>query len=82
MNEAARRDGVATHYYQSAGYNLTLFGVLMVVDVIALALRMLARRKQKQSLKADDWLTVPALILTFSSSAAMLSCEYFELQRT
>ncbi|KAF4624982.1 hypothetical protein G7Y89_g13188 [Cudoniella acicularis] len=49
------------HYYQLASYNLAAAIALPILDVIAVILRIYARKKQNLPLKLDDWLTIPAL---------------------
>lgn len=40
---------------------------LPLVDTLAVLLRFHVRRKQRQPLLADDWLTLPALVFRSSS---------------
>ena len=35
---------------------------LSVLDIVTVAARFIARKTQRQSLKADDWLMVPAVV--------------------
>jgi hypothetical protein len=49
-------------YYQKASWNLAAAIILPIIDVIAVALRLLARRKQRLKLQLDDWLAIPALV--------------------
>ncbi|KAJ3552566.1 hypothetical protein NPX13_g11082 [Xylaria arbuscula] len=50
-------------YYETAGHSIAAGIVLSVVDTFVVALKFWTRRIQKQPLKADDWLLVPAVIL-------------------
>ena len=36
--------------------------VLPVLDIIFVFLRFYTRRRQRQQLQADDWVTIPALV--------------------
>ena len=52
----------------------TIIGVitfLLVLDVVAVALRLYARRGLKQKLRADDWLMVPIIIGIFGCAACL-----------
>lgn len=52
----------------------TVVGVtaaLLVLDIVAVALRFIARRTRSQSLKADDWLSFVALLLTCGISVTL-----------
>lgn len=49
-------------YYQKASWNLAAAIILPIVDIIAVALRLFARRKQKLNFELDDWLSIPALV--------------------
>ncbi|KAF2692091.1 hypothetical protein K458DRAFT_381916 [Lentithecium fluviatile CBS 122367] len=63
---------VDTRYYQLADYNLGLAITFIFIDVIAVGLRVWARKKQKLDLEMDHWLLFPALILTIGSAATMI----------
>ncbi|KAI2614257.1 uncharacterized protein GGS25DRAFT_470957 [Hypoxylon fragiforme] len=54
----------ALKYYQRPGHVIAAGVVLSVIDIISVALRFWTRRKQHQSLKADDWLLIPATLIT------------------
>jgi hypothetical protein len=41
--------------------------ILLLLDVGAVTMRFLARRKLKQRFLADDWLTVPSLVGEFQT---------------
>ncbi|KAF2734161.1 hypothetical protein EJ04DRAFT_437644 [Polyplosphaeria fusca] len=62
-----------SYYYQRAGHALAVSIAFPIVDIIAVALRIVARKKQKLALQADDWLCLPALFLTIGSAAAMIT---------
>ena len=66
---------VETRYYQLADYNLSLAIAFIVIDTLAVGLRVWARKKQKLPLKLDDYLIFAALILTFGAAGAMIQCE-------
>ncbi|KAJ2985496.1 hypothetical protein NUW58_g5497 [Xylaria curta] len=51
-------------YYETAGHNIAAGVVLSAIDIVAVALKFWTRRVQKQPLKADDWLLVPATLFT------------------
>ncbi|KAF2475362.1 uncharacterized protein BDR25DRAFT_310754 [Lindgomyces ingoldianus] len=46
--------------------------VLLVLDIIAVILRFAARRRLKQKLQLDDWLTATSLLLVFGCASIML----------
>lgn len=50
------------YYYETPSHNIAAGIILPVVDIIAVGLRFWVRTKQKQALKADDWLLVPATV--------------------
>ena len=54
------------YYYQSQASILSVAIALPLLDTIAVLLRFCVRRRQRQSLLADDWLTVPALVVQLS----------------
>ena len=54
------------YYSQSQASLLSVAIALPLLDTLAVLLRFCVRRKQHQSLLADDWLTLPALVLQFS----------------
>lgn len=43
-------------YYQTPGHFLAAAVTFLVLDIAAITLRFVARRRLKQALKADDWL--------------------------
>ncbi|KAI1101069.1 hypothetical protein F4804DRAFT_23669 [Jackrogersella minutella] len=51
-------------YYFKSGHVVAAGVVLSVVDIIAVILRFRIRRAQRQPLLADDWLMIPALLIT------------------
>ncbi|KAK5991300.1 hypothetical protein PT974_09580 [Cladobotryum mycophilum] len=51
-------------YYQRPGYVASCGIVLSVLAIAAVLTRFWSRFKYKQGLKTDDWLIIPALILT------------------
>ena len=52
-------------YYQKPGHVIAVAVVLPVLDLSAVILRFYARRRQRLTLQADDWLTVPATVGLF-----------------
>ncbi|KAI1408869.1 hypothetical protein F5Y13DRAFT_171472 [Hypoxylon sp. FL1857] len=51
-------------YYNTPGHVVAAGVVLSVVDIASVILRFYTRKRQQQPLKADDWLLVPASLLT------------------
>lgn len=66
-----------TRYYQLAEYNLGVAIAFIVADVLAVALRVWARKRQNVKLQSDDWLIFIALILVIGSASAMITCRDF-----
>ena len=60
-------------YYQTPGHIIAMATVLPVLDILAVALRFYTRRKQRLPLKADDWLLIPAVLLTVAAGAALVA---------
>ncbi|KAI1135650.1 hypothetical protein F5Y05DRAFT_167348 [Hypoxylon sp. FL0543] len=56
--------GDDTGYYMRPGHVIAAAVVLSVVDIVAVALRFWARKIQRQPPKTDDWLMVPATLVT------------------
>ncbi|KAI1643734.1 uncharacterized protein F4817DRAFT_348821 [Daldinia loculata] len=52
------------HYYQTPGHVIAAGMVLSLVDILAVMLRFMMRKKERQPLKPDDWLLLPATLLT------------------
>ncbi|KAI0532350.1 hypothetical protein GGR58DRAFT_490582 [Xylaria digitata] len=59
-------------YFQTPGHVIAAGIGLSVLDIISVLLRFAARKKQKQPLKADDWLLVPATLFTLGIGVAMV----------
>ncbi|KAI9899651.1 hypothetical protein N3K66_006112 [Trichothecium roseum] len=55
---------VVRHYYQTPGHVIAAGIALSLLDIAVVSMRFASRIKSKQSLKADDWLLLPATILT------------------
>ncbi|CAI6336764.1 unnamed protein product [Periconia digitata] len=58
-------------YYLGVPSPATIIGTLtslLILDILAVALRFVVRKSRKQRLQADDWLTIPALIVTIGMS--------------
>lgn len=49
-------------YLQRPGHNYAASIVLPVMDLVVVFMRLRARIRQKQGLKVDDWLMIPALV--------------------
>ena len=49
-------------YFQTLAHVIAAGVGLSVLDIVSVSLRFLARRKQKQPLKVEDWLLVPATV--------------------
>ncbi|KAI5919787.1 hypothetical protein F4810DRAFT_714138 [Camillea tinctor] len=45
---------------------------LFIMDITFVALRFIARKKQHQPLKVDDWITIPATLFTLGISISMV----------
>ncbi|KAI1142950.1 hypothetical protein F5Y05DRAFT_137255 [Hypoxylon sp. FL0543] len=54
----------ALKYYNTPGHVVAAGVVLSLVDITSVILRFYTRKRQQQPLKADDWLLVPASLLT------------------
>ncbi|KAI1370422.1 hypothetical protein F4677DRAFT_438484 [Hypoxylon crocopeplum] len=52
------------YYYMTPGHVVAAAVVFSVVDIIAVALRFWARKIQRQPPKMDDWLMIPATLVT------------------
>ncbi|KAH7324817.1 plasma membrane protein Pth11-like protein [Stachybotrys elegans] len=59
-------------YYQTPGHALAASIVLSVLDIAAVAARLYTRQKQKQKIKADDWLMLPALLFTVGIGVTLI----------
>ncbi|KAH8597902.1 hypothetical protein B0O99DRAFT_684608 [Bisporella sp. PMI_857] len=64
---------LGARYYQNAGYNLAISIIFPMLNTLVVSARFYARKRQKMSLQADDWLTIPALILLMGSCASMIA---------
>ncbi|KAK3694280.1 plasma membrane protein Pth11-like protein [Podospora appendiculata] len=51
-------------YYETPGHVIAAATAIPAIDILAVILRVWARRRQKQAFKADDWLMVPATVVT------------------
>lgn len=57
---------VATQaYFQTPGHVVAAGVVLGLVDIVGMILRFMARKRQKQLIKADDWFMVAATVSTY-----------------
>ncbi|KAI1134910.1 plasma membrane protein Pth11-like protein [Hypoxylon sp. FL0543] len=59
-------------YYQMPGHIIAASVALSLIDIIALILRIWTRKKQRQALKADDWLILPATLLTMGIGISLI----------
>ncbi|KAJ2991335.1 hypothetical protein NUW58_g2548 [Xylaria curta] len=59
-------------YYETARHNIAAAVVLPLANIIAVGLRFWVRTKQKQPLKVDDWLLIPATFMTIGIGILML----------
>ena len=53
---------VVRHYYQTPGHVIAAGIALSLLDIAVVSMRFASRIKTKQSLKADDWLLLPATV--------------------
>ncbi|KAL7625751.1 hypothetical protein AAE478_004974 [Parahypoxylon ruwenzoriense] len=51
-------------YYEYPGHVISVAVAFSVVDIVVVVLRFWARKVQRQPLKADDWLMIPATLVT------------------
>ncbi|KAI1432590.1 hypothetical protein GGR50DRAFT_585711 [Xylaria sp. CBS 124048] len=61
------------YYITEPGYFISAGIALAVLDIMAVSLRFWTRTKQRETLKADDWLMLPATVLIV---AAVISTTY------
>ncbi|KAI0381264.1 hypothetical protein F5Y04DRAFT_288906 [Hypomontagnella monticulosa] len=59
-------------YWCTPGHVITAAVGLFVMDVTFITLRFIARKKQRQPLKVDDWITIPAILFALGISISML----------
>ncbi|OTB01758.1 hypothetical protein M426DRAFT_211617 [Hypoxylon sp. CI-4A] len=64
--------GSYRYYYMEPSHVIAVSIALSVVDIIAVALRVWARKIQNQPLKADDWLMIPATLVTVGIGASQV----------
>ncbi|KAI0107680.1 plasma membrane protein Pth11-like protein [Hypoxylon sp. NC0597] len=55
---------MSQHYYQRPGHVIAAGVGLPVADIVVVGLRFWLRKRQKLPLKPDDWLMVPATLMT------------------
>ncbi|KAI2601838.1 hypothetical protein GGR54DRAFT_580533 [Hypoxylon sp. NC1633] len=60
------------YYYMRPGHVLAAAMGFSVVSIIAVALRFWARKIQRQPPKADDWLMIPATLLTIGLAVSQV----------
>ncbi|KAI1741318.1 hypothetical protein F4680DRAFT_73495 [Xylaria scruposa] len=59
-------------YYERAGYVVSAAVALSILDIAVVMLRFWIRKSRHQGLKTDDWLILPATILTVAIGASMI----------
>ncbi|KAK8080940.1 hypothetical protein PG997_008758 [Apiospora hydei] len=59
-------------YWSTPEHVITAAIGLSILDITFLTLRFIARHKQRQPLKVDDWILIPAALLTLGISIAMV----------
>ncbi|KAI0100100.1 hypothetical protein GGR51DRAFT_533813 [Nemania sp. FL0031] len=59
-------------YYETASHNIAAAVILPLADIVAVSLRFWVRMKKKQRLEADDWLLIPATLLTIGIGIVIL----------
>ncbi|KAK8030138.1 hypothetical protein PG993_011429 [Apiospora rasikravindrae] len=64
------------HYYQTAPHVIAAGIALSILDVGALACRFQAQKVRGQSLKIDDWLLLPATLLTIRVGICLVYGAY------
>ncbi|CAI6331414.1 unnamed protein product [Periconia digitata] len=65
---------MTAYYFLGVPSPATIIGTLsflFVLDVTAVALRFISRQRRKQGFQADDWLTIPALLVTMGMAINM-----------
>ncbi|KAI0390770.1 hypothetical protein F5Y17DRAFT_461445 [Xylariaceae sp. FL0594] len=62
---------LADGYWVTPAHVILAGIALPVLDIVAVAIRYVARRKQRQRLGPDDWLMIPALLFTVGIGVAM-----------
>ncbi|KAI0813187.1 hypothetical protein GGR55DRAFT_561588 [Xylaria sp. FL0064] len=72
MSSADYDSGYDHGYFQTPSHVVAAGIGLSVLDIICVSLRFAARRKQRQPLKADDWLLVPATLFTLGIGISMV----------
>ncbi|KAK8063306.1 hypothetical protein PG996_007958 [Apiospora saccharicola] len=66
------------HYYQTTGHAVAAGIALSLLDIGAVACRFQARSLSKQPLKIDDWLLLPATLLTIGVGVCLVYGAYNE----
>ncbi|KAK7934691.1 hypothetical protein PG985_000186 [Apiospora marii] len=66
------------YYYQTAGHVAAAGIGLSLLATVAVACRFQARNLTKQTLKTDDWLLLPALLLTVGVGMCLVYGVYHE----
>lgn len=62
MSVASYDSGYDHGYFQTPSHVIAAGIGLSVLDIVSVLLRFAARKKQRQPIKADDWLLVPATV--------------------
>ncbi|KAK8062199.1 hypothetical protein PG997_014296 [Apiospora hydei] len=69
---------VEQHYYQTAQHAVAAGVALSLLDIGAVTCRFKARALSKQPLKIDDWLLLPATLLTIGVGICLVYGAYHE----
>lgn len=62
------------YYYQKPGHVIAAAAVLPAMDTLAVVFRFVARKKQGQDLRADDFFMIPALVRYLTHQQHPPSC--------
>ncbi|KAH7306007.1 hypothetical protein B0I35DRAFT_443691 [Stachybotrys elegans] len=60
------------HYYQTPGHIIAAGIILALLDIVVVTLRFIGRLRTKQELQIDDWLLLPATVLTTGVGALLV----------
>ncbi|KAI6083842.1 hypothetical protein F4821DRAFT_182915 [Hypoxylon rubiginosum] len=71
MSDDSYDTGYDHGYWQTPGHVVGAGIGLAFLDIVAVAMRFAARKSQRQPLKADDWLLIPATLITLGIGIAM-----------
>ncbi|KAI0202317.1 hypothetical protein F4808DRAFT_421182 [Astrocystis sublimbata] len=71
MADGSYDSGYDHGYFQTPSHVVAAGIGLSFLDIVSVMLRFAARKKQRQPIKADDWLLIPATLLTLGIGIAM-----------